>query len=83
MTDNYEDIITLPHHQSKRHPHMSIEQRGALFSPFAALTGYDDVIDDSAREAIEGVMQSGAQNVFDPDIIGFASQFGYPEDFLS
>lgn len=83
MTDTYDDIINLPHHQSKSHPRMSIAQRGALFSPFAALTGYDDTIDESGREAIEFIMQSGAQHIFDPDIISFASQFGYPESFTS
>ena len=83
MTDNYDDIINLPHHQSKRHPRMSMSQRGALFSPFAALTGYDDTIDESGREAIEFVMKSGAQHIFDPDIISDASQFGYAEDVTS
>ncbi|MBR2958987.1 MAG: hypothetical protein IKC19_05090 [Bacteroidales bacterium] len=73
MTDSYDDIINLPHHQSTHHRRMTIEERGALFSPFAALTGYDDTIDESTRIAIEDVMRSGAQQVFDPDIISFYS----------
>ena len=42
--DNYDDIINLSHHVSKRHPQMSMWNRAAQFAPFAALTGYDDAI---------------------------------------
>ena len=48
--DNYEDIINLPHHVSKRHPQMSMWNRAAQFAPFAALTGYEDAIQDSIQE---------------------------------
>ena len=48
-TDIYNDIINLPHHQSKNRPHMSNFDRAAQFSPFAALKGYDDEIDEAAR----------------------------------
>ena len=41
MTGRYDDIINLPHHVSKNRRHMSMVERGAQFSPFAALTGYD------------------------------------------
>lgn len=47
--EKYQDIINLPHPVSKKHPKMSIERRAAQFSPFAALTGYEDVISDKAR----------------------------------
>ena len=47
--NQYEDIINMPHHVSKNHPQMSIQNRAAQFSPFAALTGYDDAIDESSR----------------------------------
>ena len=47
---NYDDIIHLPHHVSKRHPQMSMWSRAAQFAPFAALTGYDDIIREEARE---------------------------------
>lgn len=47
--DNYEDIINLPHHTSKKHPRMSLEARAAQFAPFAALTGYDEVLIETAR----------------------------------
>ena len=36
----YEDILNLPHHVSKTRPQMSMLDRAAQFSPFAALTGY-------------------------------------------
>ena len=48
--DNYDDIINLPHHVSKRHPQMSMWNRAAQFAPFAALTGYEDAIIDTAQE---------------------------------
>lgn len=43
----YDDIINLPRHVSKKHPRMSLEARSAQFAPFAALTGYDEVIRDT------------------------------------
>ena len=45
----YDDIIGLEHHVSKTHPHMSVADRAAQFAPFAALTGYEDVIDEAGR----------------------------------
>ena len=45
----YADIIDLPHHRSRKHAPMSLTARAAQFSPFAALTGYDDLIAESAR----------------------------------
>ena len=47
--NNYEDIINLPHHTSKNHPKMSIQNRAAQFSPFSALTGYEDAINETKR----------------------------------
>lgn len=46
---NYDDIINLPHHRSKKHPHMPLIDRAAQFSPFAALTGHDAAIKETAR----------------------------------
>ena len=45
----YADIINLPHHVSKNHPQMSMADRAAQFSPFAALTGHDAAIAEAAR----------------------------------
>ena len=47
---NYDDIINLPHPTSKNHPRMSLYNRAAQFSPFAALTGYGDVVEETARK---------------------------------
>lgn len=49
MTTSYDDLLYLPHHTSKKHPHMSRLDRAAQFSPFAALTGYDDAVKETAR----------------------------------
>ncbi|MBR4096001.1 MAG: hypothetical protein IKK42_01695 [Oscillospiraceae bacterium] len=45
----YDDIINLPHHVSATRPQMSMHDRAAQFSPFAALTGYDDAVEETAR----------------------------------
>lgn len=45
----YDDIIKLPHHVSERHLQMSLEERSAQFAPFAALTGYEDAVEETAR----------------------------------
>ena len=45
----YDDIIDLPHHVSKVHPQMSIWDRSAQFAPFAALTGHEEAIAETAR----------------------------------
>ena len=54
MSD-YEDIIYLPHHVSEKHPQMSMRNRAAQFSPFAALTGYDAAIRETARQTDQRV----------------------------
>ena len=50
-THAYDDIINLPHHQSRKHPHMS----------FAALTGYNQVIEQTAKNAETAIAQAEAQ----------------------
>jgi hypothetical protein len=49
--NDYSDIIHLPHHVSKAHPQMSMQNRAAQFSPFAALSGYEDAVDKASKEA--------------------------------
>lgn len=44
----YDDIINLEHPVSKRHPQMPLYNRAAQFAPFAALTGHDQAIKDTA-----------------------------------
>ena len=46
----YADIINLPHHVSTVHPQMTMAQRAAQFSPFAALVGYEDVVHEMERQ---------------------------------
>lgn len=45
----YDDIIEMPHHRSVNHSPMPAGDRAAQFSPFAALTGYGEAIDEEAR----------------------------------
>lgn len=45
----YRDIIEAPHHVSETRPRMSLFDRAAQFAPFAALTGYGDVIEEVSR----------------------------------
>lgn len=49
-SNEYEDIINLPHHVSTKYPQMDLKKRAAQFAPFAALVGYDDLIEKSSRE---------------------------------
>ena len=49
MANNYEDIINMEHPTSKKHPRMSMYACAAQFSPFAALTGHDAAIAETAR----------------------------------
>lgn len=49
MKTPYDDIIDLPCPTSERHPRMSMANRAAQFSPFAALSGYDDAVRETAR----------------------------------
>lgn len=51
---NYEDIITLEHHTSKVHPRMPLRDRAAQFAPFAALTGFDAVIEAAEKKHLAG-----------------------------
>lgn len=55
MIKTYDDIIHLPHHVSTTHPHMAAIDRAAQFSPFAALTGYNAAIKETARLTDERV----------------------------
>ena len=45
----YDDIINLPHHMSKKHPHMTMTERAAQFSPFKAMVGLDSQAEETAR----------------------------------
>ncbi len=49
MSGKYDDIIDLPHPTSAKHPRMPVADRAAQFSPFAALTGYEAAVQETAR----------------------------------
>lgn len=60
-THQYDDIIRLPHHVSKVHPPMPIQDRAAQFAPFAALAGHQDAVKETAR-MVEERMELGEGN---------------------
>ena len=51
----YEDIVNLPPHISKKHPQPSMMDRAARFAPFAAITGYEEMVLEEARVTEERV----------------------------
>ncbi len=51
----YGDIIDHPHYVDPARPRMTLQNRAAQFSPFAALTGYEDLIDEAARQTSDRV----------------------------
>ncbi len=63
----YADIIDLPHHVSPTRKRMPIKDRAAQFAPFAALTGYGDAIEETAR-------QTGSRLGLFEDEIGFMEE---------
>ena len=50
MNDNYDDIIDLPRPVSNTRRHMTNKERAAQFAPFAALTGFGEMIDDTSDD---------------------------------
>lgn len=62
MSGKYDDMLYLPHHVSPTRARMSAIDRGAQFSPFAALVGYDSVIEETARLTEQRIeLTEGAQ----------------------
>ena len=59
----YTDILTLPHHKAANRPHMSMHDRAAQFSPFAALTGFDGVIAETGRVTDRKIELSESQKL--------------------
>ncbi|NLI89309.1 MAG: YolD-like family protein [Epulopiscium sp.] len=50
MTNEYEDIIHMPRHISNKRKPMPMISRAAQFSPFAALTGHEEAVKETARK---------------------------------
>lgn len=66
MTGPYDDIIHLPHHISATRPRMAAMDRAAQFSPFAALTGHDAAIKETARRTDQQIeLAEDARTVLD------------------
>ena len=79
----YNDILDLPHPVSRNHPQMSLRDRAAQFSPFAALDGHSDAIretarwtdqrrelDDDERARLDGVLRHLAEHIGEsPEVI--------------
>ena len=63
MSGKYDDIIDLPHPTSQNHPRMSLHDRAAQFSPFAALTGFDGVIAETGRMTDRKIELSESQKL--------------------
>ena len=59
----YADILHLPHHQAADRRHMSMHDRAAQFSPFAALTGFDGVIAETGRLTDRKIALSESEKV--------------------
>ena len=69
----YDDMINMPHHVSNKHPQMAREDRAAQFSPFAALTGHEAAIRETARLAEEKIREkdsfkTGDRALHDEDV---------------
>ena len=61
----YDDIIHLPHHISRRRPSMPRIGRAAQFAPFAALSGYDDAVEETARLTDRLLVMNGSKLAMD------------------
>ncbi len=74
MTDQYRDMLYLPHKQSATRKHMSVHDRAAQFAPFAALTGYDSAIDETARFTEDRLPRSEADEELLNERVRFLSE---------
>lgn len=53
--DKYKDMIYMDRPISKKHTPMPLENRAAQFAPFAALTGYDDAVNETSRLTVNKI----------------------------
>lgn len=65
MDNDYSDIINLEHHVSSRHAQMSMHSRAGQFAPFAALTGYDEAVEETSKKAARDYEAAGL--LYTPD----------------
>ena len=77
MNHEYDDILHLPRPVSSRHARMSMTDRGAQFSPFAALVGYEKVLEESARlTEAETFLDEGGKELLDRKLQFLAGHLG-------
>ena len=77
MNHEYDDILHLPRPVSTRHARMSMTDRGAQFSPFAALVGYEKVLEESARlTEAETFLDEGGKELLDRKLQFLAGHLG-------
>ena len=77
MNHEYDDILHLPRPVSTRHARMSMTDRGAQFSPFAALVGYEKVLEESARLTEEETfLDEGGKELLDRKLQFLAGHLG-------
>ena len=73
----YDDIIHLPHHVSKTRKPMPMINRAAQFAPFAALTGHDEAIAETARQtALRRILSSDEQEILSKRLAYAISHIG-------
>lgn len=80
--EKYADILSLPHHISPTRRRMSMAERAAQFSPFAALAGYGEAIQETGRVVErQAELSEDEKAVLDrtqQDILGMLEQGGHP-----
>ena len=64
--NDYSRIMDHKHYQSKKRPHMSMMSRAAQFAPFAALSGFDEAVNETERQTSEKIIL-GEDTVTDID----------------
>ena len=75
MSHKYDDIINLPYQKSKTHPHMSNSDRAAQFAPFAALTGYEELIKETARVTQKKILITNEKKMEISEKLDYLSSF--------
>lgn len=65
MSGKYDDIIDMPAPVSEYHPHMSMINRAAQFAPFAALTGYEEAIEETAKQVLTEAERENEEEEYD------------------
>ncbi|MCM1163229.1 MAG: hypothetical protein NC339_03135 [Muribaculaceae bacterium] len=78
MNKNYSDIIGLTYEGVKKHPRMTMEARAAQFAPFAALTGHEDVIAETARTTSSRLSLSADELQMLTQRLSYACSFAEP-----